>query len=184
MKSKFFSVRRSGYISGIGLLLMTIIAILVFPTLQDSLFHILGITVIILLDVIVAIALYFLFAPVNKILSLIMALSRMVYAIAFAYALSRFPNVEMFQTTWDNSLLIFGVHLVLLGILVYHSGFIPKWLGILLLLSAFGYLVDSTAKLMGYQTMISVFTFFGEVLFALWLVIKSNKLPHSFDSAD
>lgn len=177
MSSRLFSVSNSGYIAGIGLLLMTIIAILVFPSLKASPLHVSGIALIILLEVIVSLALYHLLESVNKILSVSMAISRILYGAVFAYALSKFPNIEMFHTIWDKSLLLFGIHLILLGILVYNSRFIPKWLGILLLLAAFGYVVDSTAKMLGYQTMISVFTFFGEVLFALWLVIKSRNLP-------
>ena len=37
------------------------------------------------------------------------------------------------------SLIIFGIHLVLLGCLIYRSGYIPKILGILLVIDGLGW---------------------------------------------
>ncbi len=172
-----FSRCGSGYIAGGSLLLMTLISILVFPSLKVSAGHVAGIAFIIVLDVIVAVALYYLLRSVNRHLSFFMAASRVIYAGVFAYALSRIADLGAFQSIWDKSLLLFGIHLLLLGILVYRSGFIPKWLGILLLLAAAGYMVDSVAKMFGTATNLGFFTFFGEVLFAIWLVVRSGKLP-------
>lgn len=177
MYSKLVTRRGAGYIAGGSLLLMTVISIVVFPSLKVSVGHIAGIAAIILLDLIVAVALYYLLRSVNKNLSLYMAASRLVYAAIFAYALSRISDLSAFQSIWDKSLLLFGIHLLLLGILVYRSGFIPKWLGILILLAAVGYIIDSIAKMFGTPTNLGIFTFFGEVLFAIWLVVRSGRLP-------
>lgn len=66
-----------------------------------------------------------------------------------------------------------GLWLLPLGFLVFKSGFLPKLLGVLLMIAGGGYLVDSGAQLLfpGVAT-ISQFTFIGELLFPLWLVIK------------
>jgi hypothetical protein len=66
-----------------------------------------------------------------------------------------------------------GLWLLALGSLVFRSGFLPKLLGISALIGAAGYLIDSGAHLLasGVAT-ISQFTFIGELLLPLWLLIK------------
>jgi hypothetical protein len=63
--------------------------------------------------------------------------------------------------------------LLVLGSLVFRSGFLPRLLGISVLIGAAGYLVDSGAHLVtsGAVT-ISQFTFLGELLLPLWLLTK------------
>jgi hypothetical protein len=67
----------------------------------------------------------------------------------------------------------FGLWLFPLGLLMYRSGFLPRVLGVLMLIAAAGYLMDAMTQLLfpGFAT-ISRFTFVGELLFPLWLVIK------------
>lgn len=67
----------------------------------------------------------------------------------------------------------YGLWLLPLGVLVFRSGFLPKLLGVLLMIAAAGYLIDSGTQLLspGLAT-ISQFTFVGELLFPLWLVIR------------
>ena len=66
-----------------------------------------------------------------------------------------------------------GLWLLPLGFLVFRSGFLPKPLGILLVIGGAGYLVDSGTQFLfpGLAT-ISQFTFIGELLLPLWLLIK------------
>jgi len=61
-----------------------------------------------------------------------------------------------------------------MGYLVFKSGFLPKILGVLLLMNGFGYLIDSFAALLlpNLHVNIVLFTGWVEVVFALWLVIK------------
>jgi hypothetical protein len=68
----------------------------------------------------------------------------------------------------------FGLWLLPLGYLVYKSGFIPKIVGILLMVACFGYLIDVFTFFLipGFDVVISQFTFVGELLFLLWLLIK------------
>lgn len=78
---------------------------------------------------------------------------------------------------WESGILVtlafWGMWLVPLGLLVFKSGFLPKLLGILLVIGGAGYVIDSGTQLLspGFPT-ISQFTFVGEVLFLLWLLIK------------
>ena len=70
--------------------------------------------------------------------------------------------------------IFWGLWLFPLGILVFRSGFIPKVLGILLVIAGIGYLVDSLSFFLVPNLGISVssVTFIGELLFLLWLLIK------------
>jgi hypothetical protein len=67
----------------------------------------------------------------------------------------------------------FGFWVSLLGFLVFKSGFLPRILGILLIIAGLGYLVDAVLFLLfpGIGVTISLFTFWGEAIFALWLLI-------------
>ena len=55
----------------------------------------------------------------------------------------------------------------------------PKFLGILLIVASFGYLIDSLGKIIlpNYNLTIAIFTFVGEWLLVFWLLIKGSKLP-------
>jgi hypothetical protein len=61
-----------------------------------------------------------------------------------------------------------------MGYLVYKSVFLPRILGVFLMIACFGYLIDSFAFFLfpKFDVTISRFTFWGEVLFPLWLLIK------------
>jgi hypothetical protein len=156
-----------------------------------------------ILDVVVAWALYTLLKPVNKRLSLLAAWFRVVYAAIFAVALTNLVNVlqlltgadylkaieanqlyaqvmlslSKFQSVWDIGLVIFGLHLLVVGYLAFKSGTIPKWLGVLLVIAGIGYMVDSFGKFLvpNYNLTIAGFTFIGEVLLIFWLLWKSIK---------
>jgi len=81
--------------------------------------------------------------------------------------------------------IFWGLWLFPLGWLVFRSGFLPRWLGILLLIAGFGYLVDFfTAMFMpDSRIVLTSFTFIGELLLALWLVILGVKLPQEAAAA-
>jgi Domain of unknown function (DUF4386) len=66
-----------------------------------------------------------------------------------------------------------GLWLLLLGSLVFRSGFLPRLLGIAVLIGAAGYLFDSgTHLLFPGRATISQFTALGELLLPLGLLIK------------
>lgn len=67
-----------------------------------------------------------------------------------------------------------GLWLFPMGYLVFKSGFLPRILGVLLIIGCFGYLIDSCAAFLfpDYGVQIVMFTFWGEVLLPLWLLIK------------
>jgi hypothetical protein len=155
------------------------------------------------LDVLVAWALFAVFRPVHEGLSRLAAWFRLAYAAVFLVALSQLagiPNllgddhipaftapqvdamalakVETFTDIYMAGLLLFGLHLLLLGYLAYASGEMPRLLGVLLALAGLGYVFDTMAAVLtaGSPLVVSTFTFVGEFLLAVWLVVRSRRL--------
>jgi hypothetical protein len=218
------SPRSAALVAGVALLLMAILSpIALLNTYQNifvagdaqataenimalgNMFNI-GISiflVVAVLDIVVAWALYVLFKPVNKSLSLLAAWLRLAYAPIFALALANlFSAVRLlsgaaylkafdtdllyaqamlalsaFKNSWDIGLVIFGLHLLVLGYLAFKSGFIPKWLSVLVVIAGFGYVVDSFGRFLSpdYSISLAQFTFVGEALLIIWLLWRGIK---------
>jgi hypothetical protein len=81
--------------------------------------------------------------------------------------------LDMRQNGILLALVFWGLWLLPLGVLVFKSGFLPKALGVLLVIAGASYVIESGTQILspGLAT-ISQFTFVGEVLFTLWLLIK------------
>ena len=76
--------------------------------------------------------------------------------------------------------ILWGLWLLPLGILAYRSRFMPRFLGIWLVINGFAYIASSFAGLLfpQYEEMVSNFLFpalFGELAFMLWLVIRGAR---------
>jgi len=72
----------------------------------------------------------------------------------------------------------FGLWLVPLGYLVIKSGFLPRILGMLLIIAAFGHMSGSFAAFMlpGFESLADLFAAL-EIPFGLWLLVKGVKSP-------
>jgi hypothetical protein len=166
-------------------------------------FGILAFLVVIILDVVVAWALYFVFKPVDNSISGLMALSRLVFATIFGAALVNLisavdlvsdassrtgagdlyapmmASLDAFRSAWSVSLVFFGIHLSLAGYLVLKSGYMPKALGVVLVIAGLGYAFDTFAGILRpeYVPTAALSTFVGEVALFLWLLIRNAKLP-------
>lgn len=81
-------------------------------------------------------------------------------------------QLDTFKMTWDVGLVLFGVHLVLLGVLIFRSRQFNKILGILVSLAGSAYFIDSLGKFLvtDYGLSLASYLFFGEVLFIGWLI--------------
>ena len=136
--------------------------------------------VILLSELILAIVLYVLLKPVNKTLSLIAAVSRLVMTTVHGFNLINYFFVltlvsgagflSAFDAGQINSLVMlfleahsYGftigiafltIHVFVLGYLIFKSGYFPKILGVLFIAAGVGYLVDSFALLLSasYET--------------------------------
>ena len=70
--------------------------------------------------------------------------------------------------------IFFGLWLLPMGYLVFKSNYIPKIIGVMLIVASFGYVIDFFTYfiLPNFGVAISEYTFVGEVLMVFWLLIK------------
>lgn len=162
-----------------------------------------------LCDIIVAWGLYIYLKQVDKSLSLLGAWFRLSYCAVLGIAILNLMYVlllisgdsalmqagqlnaqlmlfiDAFSKMWSIGLVIFGCHLFIIGILVLESNSIPKFLGILLLIASFSYIMihssylflpqyEKITKLL--ENILSLPMAVGELGFGLWLLIKGGKI--------
>lgn len=165
----------------------------------------LGFAIMLIFDVLLVWSLFNLTKSTSKNLSYIASFFRLLHALFFGVAF--FKLLQIYQLTniadssielqhqvtkllsgfdilWTIGLLFFGIHLIVLGYLIIKSIYIPKALGVLLLLGAFGYIVDGIAKLSMsnyddykniFEVIVIIPTVIGELSFTIWLLIKGFK---------
>lgn len=90
-------------------------------------------------------------------------------------------SIDLYQTGFVTAQLFFGTWLFPLGYLVYRSGFLPRFLGALLILDGFGVLIWFVQGLLlpTHESIIYpglAVSFVAEVGLALWLLIKGVKV--------
>lgn len=220
-------------VAGFGLLLMAILAMfanfsvvegLIIPDdaattanniiTNEVLFRsgFISFVIVLILDVLVAWALYVLLKPVNKNLAKLAAWFRLVYTAIFGIALSNLLNVlpllsgaeyltafttdqlhaqvmlliNAFNNGWLVGLVFFGFHLLVVGYLIVKSrGYLPRVIGIFLIIASAGYVIDSIAHFLlpnytDYKTIflliVAVPGVIGELSLAFWLLIKGVKV--------
>lgn len=154
-----------------------------------------------LCDIVVAWALYLFLKPAMRYFSLLTAWFRLIYTAMYLIALGNLIKllalvqtssglgnaqwaesvqfyVDAFRLEWSFGLVIFGLYLVLLGYLVLKASYVPKIFGILLLIAGFGYVIHTLGAFFSPETNLDMlfFTFFGELVFMFWLLIKGRKL--------
>lgn len=181
---------------------------------HESLFRFgyLGLFLVAVLDVIVAWLLFRVFAPVNRTLSVVAAWLRTAYAAIFVVAISQLTNVpsllsprgskagtsetrnevlhriDSFNNIWNVGLILFGIYLLVLAYLALRSSFVPRLVSVLIGVAGFGYFVDSFTALSirASDTPFSSVSALGEIVFALWLVVRGRRISlHSgSDRAD
>ncbi|MEP0265489.1 DUF4386 domain-containing protein [Dokdonia sp.] len=158
-------------------------------------------------DIIVAWALYVFLKPVQQSISLLTAWFRIIYTAMYLVALvnlikiltiinhsenTEFVNfsdnvafyISSFKLEWSFGLMIFGIYLFLLGYLVYKAIYIPKIFGILLIIAGLGYLVHTLGAFLFPEINLDFlfFTFFGELVFMVWLLVKGRNISTNSSS--
>lgn len=151
-----------------------------------------------LADVIVAWALYLYLATVDRPLSLLAALLRLVQASVIGASLVQMVSVLPLLGEPENAdqvvrlatahgdsyrigLVFFGLACGVLAVLIGKAKHIPRWIGVLLALAAAGYLADSFGPILfaGYPPMLSEVVllpaFVGEIAFCVWLIAWGGR---------
>jgi Domain of unknown function (DUF4386) len=154
-------------------------------------------------DIIVAWSLYIFLKPINQNLSLLVAWFRLSYVAMYLVVLTNFIKIlnlldigkqleipqqyqisaiafymNSFKLEWSFSLMLFGVYLIILGYLVFKAEYVPKIFGILLIIAGLGYLINTFCLFLfpNLDTSFLLITFFGEMIFMLWLLIKGTRI--------
>ena len=173
--------------------------------------------VVVLLEIVVVILLYRLLKPVSTTLSLVAACSRLAMTViqginllaAFLVLLllSGAAYLTVFTPDQVDALgllvlnahaevvliwgLFFGLHLLVLGHVVYRSGYVPRLVGVLLILAGVCYLTQSFGTIL-VPAYSGLFTSVGllsvvEIALPVWLLIKGVNVEQweqrSFDAA-
>ncbi|SJM44973.1 hypothetical protein FM102_01170 [Corynebacterium glutamicum] len=170
-------------ISGFSLLLMAIISPIGFLIALPAGHFEVTVSValvVVVLDVIVALAMYPIIESGGRILGTTATVLRCAYALGLLIAtvtLIFSQDASRFTTIWDQSLAIFGIHLILVGVLLCLSPKLPTFIGILVGITGIGYLVDAVAVFLGAENPgVSKFTFVGEVVLFIWLIYSGFAL--------
>ncbi len=176
---------KSALIAGIALLVMVVISIIgaglvhagLFGTdsVMDTANHVTGNLnqlnldiaiwlIIMLLDILVAWALYIFFKEAEQAMSLLAAWLRVVYAVMLgmgimalvaiqAIAISQGSTAsgeaaaqigalaQTFSGIWTIGLIVFGLHLLVVSLLCLRAEYVPNWLAMFVLIAAAGYIV-------------------------------------------
>jgi len=151
-------------------------------------------------QILLVLVLYKLLKPVNKTFSLLMIIFSLVgIPIAMLNLLNQFAALlllsgtdylalfepgqlhaqalfflDLYKQGINIAQIFWGLWLLPLGYLVFKSGFLPRILGVLLVIGGFGYLIDTFIFFLfpNFDVAISQYTFIGELVFPLWLLIK------------
>jgi len=163
-------------------------------------------------DIVIAWALYFLLAPVNKALSLLAALFRLMYtAVALAGAfnlvtvyrmvtdpeyLATFGaaqfnaqiNLLLHTFRYDYSFaicVIFSIHLLLTGWLIFRSRYMPWWLGIIIVVNGLAWLISNLKPYLYPAANLGPIglAYFGELLMMAWLLIWGWRIKEPVSAA-
>ncbi len=166
-------------------------------------------------EIVLTVLLYVLLRPVSRTLSLVAAFARL--SMAVIQGINQLPSLIVllllsgagyfaaFEPSQLDALVllflnareygvyiwqsVFVLHLVVLGYLVFKSGYFPRILGVLLVLGALGYLIDSFGNILfpNYEgifgLVVAVTSIIGELPFFLWLLIKGVNVQKWHDRA-
>ena len=153
-------------------------------------------------DILVAGALYRVFRRTSSTVSMLAAWFRVTYAAAFLVAVAHLvlalpllhapsgpfsalqnqaralSELDAFADVFAAGLVLFGVHLLLVGYLAYRSGFVPRLLAALVGVAGAGYVFDSLAGVLsnGSAPAVATVTFVGELLLGVWFLARGRRL--------
>ena len=146
-------------------------------------FAVVGYLLVLALDSIIGLALYVVLKPSSKNLALLTAILRLLYAgilICGLFALVlHVIDVYGYATIRLFGYLFFSLHIFVLGYAVFKSGYIPKILGVLLILASFTYIVFFIDLHLSevFEVIIMLAMAIAELSLSIWLMVKRGRLP-------
>lgn len=180
--------------------------------------NIVGDHMMVVFDTVVALGLYILLKPVSRSFSLLGAWFRLMYvaiygasSIFLMYALQQIVDQDTMvriQSSQEHSQIIaylkghefgfqfgtifFGFHLIIVGYLIIISNYIPKYIGIFLMVVALGYLANSFLGILhphyekfktSFQYVVFLPAMLAEIILCLWLIFKANKITEKLSTS-
>jgi hypothetical protein len=173
--------------------------------------------IVLVADAVVAWALYIYLKPVSKSISLLTAWLRLIYVAVAASAFVGLFSLSMilrdatvselgqldtltalflnvYQYGFNVGFVFFGLHILGLGYLIWKSDYVPRVLGVLLIIAALGYQIDSFASLVSssyanndvlFLVFVAVPAIVSELALTLWLLTRGrNVVPTGKPSID
>lgn len=174
--------------------------------------EILGWLVILITDILVSWAFYIYLKPIHQGYSLLAAWLRLIYTAILAIAVSNLIQVSglvshsgelfsqhvntlasqvmlsfiTFESVWSFGLIVFGLHLLVIGFVVSKSKTVPKTISILLIIAGASYILihllhvfipnlESVTSTL--EMILSIPMIVGELGFGIWLLLKGSKTP-------
>jgi hypothetical protein len=167
--------------------------------------------IMLVFDVVVALALFVLLKHVHKGLALLAAFFRLVMnailginlinlliAVQFihgARSLAMFNADQLHALStvflnahgsgYDVSLVFFGIHLFIIGYLVFKSSSMPRILGILIVAASLGYVIDSFANVLVSEETVAItiiantliaIAVIAELSLSVWFIVRGSTL--------
>jgi hypothetical protein len=143
-----------------------------------------GYLIILALDAAIALGLFIVLKPANRILASLSGSFRLLYVAIMAisvFALAfQFIDVYGYGTIKLIGYLFFICHILVTGYTVFVSGYIPRIFGVLLILAFFSYVLAFYVSFLVPEALLLIFMLFmiiGELSLSLWLLIKGVKIP-------
>lgn len=204
--------RRAALVAGLGLLAMSVLAVLGDMVLLQPLVTagdaprtaadvaaapdafgaaVVCMALVVVLDVVVALALHVFLRSSGRRLSAVAAGLRVVYAAVLGVAVVRLATVpslvgtpdealaaaEGYRSTWGAGLLLFGLHLVVLAVVAHRSGVVPRVVAWLVGIAGVGYTADAVSLLVTPDRAWAVaqVLFVGEVALMVWLLVAGGR---------
>ncbi len=155
-------------------------------------------------DVVMAWGFYVLLAPINRALSLLASWLQLIYAamslaavvnLALVYRLlfvpeyaNLFPSKALalqvrmliggFRAGWSLSLVLFGLHLILIGLLFVRSTYLPRWLGWVVIADGSAWVIDRLTEYIAPSASLGFLNIFfvGELILMVWLLCWGWRL--------
>jgi len=161
-------------------------------------FGILSWVVIFVLDIIVSVGLYAIYNETNKKLAIVVSGLRVIYTLFLGAAITQLAtplisNNEItnslsyfisFENIWSIGLVIFGFHLITLGVVCLKSNFTPKFWGAFLIFGGVCYTIVHSLKsvfsnldetTIAIEYILTAPMALSEIGFAIWLIVKGCK---------
>lgn len=127
--------------------------------------------------VVVTLRFYFMFAPVNKSLSLLAALFSLLGCANDLLTLFHLAPYRI------NSLAFFGLYCLLIGFLIFKSSFLPRILGVLMASAGVGWLVFLSPLASPLSMFLKILGFLAEASLMLWLIAKGVDIARTTEPA-